>query len=213
MNDVLPKPFTRQSLQDMLDKQLVHLRRMQAPPPPMDSTQPGTVGAMGQNSGAASVKTENSPGESPGTAVSMGNWQAAGNQFQGLSPINPSMANQFMHQPQPATPNNTSTPSFVLDQNSGMQFANPAATQMGVMSAPTSATTPTVPTSTGGGTTAGNASTGSGRAQQQQHRRQVSEMSSPVDANGNQFSKRQRVFASANHNPPVVNPMQTNRIP
>lgn len=216
MNDVLPKPFTRQSLQDMLDKQLVHLRRMQAPPP-MDGAQQAPVSAMAQNSGATSVKTENSPGQSPGAAASMGNWQAAGpaGQFQGLSPINPSMPNQFI-QPQPATPNNTTTtPSFVYDQNGGMQFATPAPTQLGVMSAPNSATTPGggAATGTAAGGTGGTTGSGAGPgvpARAQQHRRQVSEMSSPAEAN--QFSKRQRVYASAN-SPPVVNPMQTNRIP
>jgi osomolarity two-component system response regulator SKN7 len=168
MNDVLPKPFTRQSLLAILEKQLVHLKGMHGA---MDAPPPGPVSAMPQNSATQSVKDEHSPGQSPGTT--MGNWQSPG-QFQGLSPINPNMGNQFINPGSQAQ-----TPSFVLDHNGGVQFAT---TQLGVMNAPSS---------------------------RPQHRRQLSDMSSPTDANN--FSKRQRMFVSAN-NTPVVNPMQTNRM-
>ncbi|KAL1956189.1 hypothetical protein VTO42DRAFT_7536 [Malbranchea cinnamomea] len=124
MNDVLAKPFTRQSLLAILEKHLVHLKAMQA----IDASQTGAVGVMPQSSAAQSVKDENSPGQSPGTA--MNNWQSPGT-FQGLSPLNPNVANQFMH-PANATP----TASFTLDQNGGVQFA-PAPTQIGVMNATT----------------------------------------------------------------------------
>lgn len=121
MNDVLAKPFTRQSLLAILEKHLVHLKAMQQMDP-----QTGAVGVMGQASGPQSVKDENSPGQSPGT--SMNNWQSPG-QFQGLSPLNPIVSNQFIH---PASA--THTPSFAMDQNGAVQFA-PA--PMNVMNAAT----------------------------------------------------------------------------
>lgn len=116
MNDVLAKPFTRQSLLGILDKHLGHLKPMQA----MDASQAGPVGVMAQSSAGQSVKEENSPGQSPG--ATMTNWQSPG-QFQGMSPLNPNVTNQFMH---PASAAHT---PFALDQNGAVQFAPP----LGVM--------------------------------------------------------------------------------
>lgn len=121
MNDVLAKPFTRQSLLGILDKHLGHLKVMQT----MDASQAGPVGVMAQGSAAQSVKDENSPGQSPGASIN--NWQSPG-QFQGMSPLNPNVASQFIH---PASAAHT---PFALDQNSAVQFA----ASMGVMN-PTAA--------------------------------------------------------------------------
>lgn len=121
MNDVLPKPFTRQSLLNMLEKHLVHLKNV-----PVIEGQPHPVAAnpaaIVQNSASQSVKEENSPGQSPATSIN--NWQSPG-QFQGVSPINPAAPNQFIQQGQP-------TPAFAMDSNGNIQY--PAA-QMGVMNA------------------------------------------------------------------------------
>ena len=168
MNDVLPKPFTRQSLLSMLEKHLVHLKSLT---PGMEAPQSATTSSITQNSTTQSVKDESSPGQSPST--SMNNWQSP-SQFQGVSPIHNTVPNQFIQQ-QTTTP----TTTFGIDQN-GVQYS---ATQIPTMSASTTART--------------------------QHRRQVSDMSSPADASS--FPKRQRMFAQAN--PPIVNPMQTSRIP
>jgi osomolarity two-component system response regulator SKN7 len=79
MDDVLPKPFTRKSLLDMLEKHLVHLKTI---PQGMETSQPtATVPMAAQTSATHSVKEDSSPGQSP--ATSMNNWQSPG-QFQGL---------------------------------------------------------------------------------------------------------------------------------
>ena len=167
MNDVLPKPFTRQSLLSMLEKHLVHLKGL---PSGIEAPQSVTTASMAQNSATQSVKDESSPGQSPST--SMNNWQSP-SQFQGVSPIHTTVPNQFIQQQ-----NTTPTTTFGIDQN-GVQYST---TQIPTMNATTGRT---------------------------QHRRQVSDMSSAADASS--FPKRQRMFAQTN--PPVVNPMQTSRIP
>lgn len=112
MDDVLPKPFTRKSLLDMLEKHLVHIKNIQ---PGIDgpSAAPAAV-TMAQSSATQSVKDDSSPGQSP--ANSMNNWQSPG-QFQGISPIHTNVPNQYVAQ-QPATPT-----TYTVDQN-GMQYAS-----------------------------------------------------------------------------------------
>lgn len=77
MNDVLPKPFTKEGLVSMLDKHLSHLKKnpagldpMGAPPAPL-SAGPKRV-----------LKTEDSPATSPAAAS---NWNSPGT-FSGVSP-------------------------------------------------------------------------------------------------------------------------------
>ncbi|OQD74685.1 hypothetical protein PENDEC_c010G03989 [Penicillium decumbens] len=115
MDDVLPKPFTRKSLLDMLEKHLVHLKTMQqgieAPPSAAAVT-------MAQTSASQSIKEDSSPGQSP--AGSMNNWQSPG-PFQGMQTVPPTM---------PAVPGQyvpaTATPaSYTVDQN-GVQFPAPS---------------------------------------------------------------------------------------
>lgn len=69
MNDVLPKPFTKEGLVNMLDKHLSHLKKqpagldpMAAPPAPLASAK-------------RSLKSEDSPATSPATAS---NWNSPG---------------------------------------------------------------------------------------------------------------------------------------
>ena len=105
MNDVLPKPFTKEGLLTMLEKHLGHLKKipdgMEAMPQTASTIHPGTH----------SIKDEASPGQSPST---VSNW-ASPNQFSGISPSNtgqfPSHVNTSygmeqgnMQYPSPTTP-------------------------------------------------------------------------------------------------------------
>lgn len=110
MDDVLPKPFTRKSLLDMLERHLVHLKTM----PQGMETQPAAAVTMAghQGSAAPSVKEDSSPGQSP--AASMSNWQSPG-QFQGMAAVHPNIP-QVQGQFVPATP-----AAYAVDQN-GVQY-------------------------------------------------------------------------------------------
>ena len=112
MDDVLPKPFTRKSLLDMLEKHLVHLKTIsqgiEAPQP----TPAVTMAAQG--SAAPSVKEDSSPGQSP--AASMSNWQSPG-QFHGMPPVHPNMP-PVQGQYVAATP---APAAYTVDQN-GVQY-------------------------------------------------------------------------------------------
>lgn len=77
MNDVLPKPFTKEGLLAMLDKHLSHLKKqapgidpMGAPPAPLAKAN-------------RSLKSEDSPAASPAT---VSNWNSPNN-FSGVSPV------------------------------------------------------------------------------------------------------------------------------
>jgi osomolarity two-component system response regulator SKN7 len=87
MDDVLPKPFTRKSLMDMLEKHLMHLKKipqgMEAPP------QPGAMAPSGAPTSASqSVRDDMSAGASP--AASSGTWNSP-SQYSGVSPVNPNI--------------------------------------------------------------------------------------------------------------------------
>ncbi|KAJ5662428.1 uncharacterized protein N7477_010044 [Penicillium maclennaniae] len=115
MDDVLPKPFTRKSLLDMLEKHLVHLKTIQ---PGIEAPPSAAAVTMAQTSASQSIKEDSSPGQSP--AGSMNNWQSPG-QFQGMQAVPPTM---------PAVPGQyvpaTATPAaYTVDQN-GVQFPAPA---------------------------------------------------------------------------------------
>lgn len=90
MDDVLPKPFTRKSLLDMLEKHLMHLKTnaMGIEPAPQSAVTPSVT----QSSTSHSVADGSSPGQSP--AGSLANWQSPG-QFNGVSPIHTNMHNQY----------------------------------------------------------------------------------------------------------------------
>ncbi|KAE8144366.1 HSF-type DNA-binding-domain-containing protein [Aspergillus avenaceus] len=110
MDDVLPKPFTRKSLLDMLEKHLVHLKTI---PQGMETAQPPAAVTMAaQSSAGQSVKEDSSPSQSPATSI--GTWQPSG-QFQGMAAVHPNLQ-QVPGQYVPATP-----AAYAVDQN-GVQY-------------------------------------------------------------------------------------------
>lgn len=170
MDDVLPKPFTRKSLLDMLEKHLVHLKTMsqgmEAPP------SAATVTMAAQNSASQSIKEDSSPGQSP--AASLSNWQSPG-QFQNIQAVQPSVPavqGQFV----PAAP-----AAYAVDQ-SGVQYPAPPPVAVPTAGAPT-AGAPTAGPPTAGAPT------------RPPHRRQMSEMTSAPD-NPN-MAKRPRMYPQA----------------
>ncbi|KAL8642012.1 MAG: hypothetical protein Q9228_001245 [Teloschistes exilis] len=91
MNDVLPKPFTKEGLLSMLEKHLGHLKKL---PNGMEAMGPHSASSIPQ-SAAQSLKDESSPNQSPST---ISTWQSPG-QFSGISPTTtgPNMFMQPMH--------------------------------------------------------------------------------------------------------------------
>ena len=89
MNDVLPKPFTKEGLLGMLEKHLGHLKRIADGMEGLGPQQP-----LPPNSVGNSLKEENSPADSPST---MSNWHSPGH-FAGISPTQ-SAASQSYIQP------------------------------------------------------------------------------------------------------------------
>ena len=90
MDDVLPKPFTRKSLLDMLEKHLTHLKINALGIEP--ASQSAITPSVAQSSTSQSVVDGSSPGQSP--AGSLGNWQSP-NQFNGVSPIHTNLHNHY----------------------------------------------------------------------------------------------------------------------
>ncbi|KAA8649790.1 hypothetical protein EYZ11_005374 [Aspergillus tanneri] len=117
MDDVLPKPFTRKSLLDMLEKHLVHLKNMSQGIEASQAT-PAAVTMATQSSAGQSVKEDSSPGQSP--AASMNNWQSPG-QFQGMAAVHPNMQ-PVQGQYVPPTP---TAAAYAVDQN-GVQYPTAA---------------------------------------------------------------------------------------
>ena len=93
MNDVLPKPFTKEGLLNMLEKHLGHLKRI---PDGMEPMAPQS--AIPQNSVGTSLKDENSPAPSPST---ISNWQSPGH-FPGISPTQGAHPHSYMQPMHPA---------------------------------------------------------------------------------------------------------------
>ncbi|KAJ5898837.1 hypothetical protein N7495_003581 [Penicillium taxi] len=115
MDDVLPKPFTRSSLLDMLEKHLVHLKHI---PQGIEAPPPAPVAMAPQPSASQSIKEDSSPGQSP--AGSMNNWQSPG-QFQNMQAVPPNMPTV---QGQYVTTATAPPAAYVVDQN-GVQFPPP----------------------------------------------------------------------------------------
>lgn len=87
MNDVLPKPFTKEGLLSMLEKHLTHLKKqppgLEVMPPPL-------------NSAKRSLKSEDSPATSPATGST---WNSP-NQLTGVSPSTSNLPDDaYMTQP------------------------------------------------------------------------------------------------------------------
>jgi osomolarity two-component system response regulator SKN7 len=86
MNDVLPKPFTKEGLLHMLEKHLVHLKKPLAQIEGMAAPQPVQVPRQ------LVLKEEDSPAKSPATA----NWNSP-NQMTGVSPVGSTVPDEHMH--------------------------------------------------------------------------------------------------------------------
>jgi len=103
MNDVLPKPFTKEGMLRALEKHLPGFKKNAQPQfPPSSMAHAGGFVApphaplglnMGQLSATQSLKEESSPGKSPATATS---WHSP-NQLPGASPIGAPQG--YMQQP------------------------------------------------------------------------------------------------------------------
>ena len=114
MNDVLPKPFTKEGLLNMLEKHLAHLKKM---PEGMELV-PNTASTMtGPTSSVAnSLKEESPPEQSPSTVST--NWNSPAGPYQGVSPA----SSTHQTHPQYMTPVNTS--GYGMEQ-SGLQYPSP----------------------------------------------------------------------------------------
>lgn len=118
MDDVLPKPFTRKSLLDMLEKHLGHMKKIPAgmEPPPAGSINPNMTT---HSSSARSVADDMSQGASP--AGSTGTWNSP-SQYSGVSPVTGGMAMPYAN---------------YMDSNNGAfasQVANPLNQNRGIQS-------------------------------------------------------------------------------
>lgn len=109
MNDVLPKPFTKEGLLGMLEKHLGHLKKL---PDSMEPLGSHSGAPIPQNSATQSLKDESSPNQSPST---ISNWQSPG-QFQGISPTT-AAPNPYLQQMHPNA-------GFALEQ-SPLQYQTP----------------------------------------------------------------------------------------
>lgn len=114
MNDVLPKPFTKEGMLRALEKHLPQFKKNApfAPAPPLVGAPQGFVTPntplglnMGHLAGAQSLKDETSPGKSPATATS---WNSP-NQLPGASPVT---AGGFMPQGGYMTPTHPNSAGF-----------------------------------------------------------------------------------------------------
>ncbi|KAI9840912.1 MAG: kinase-regulated stress-responsive transcription factor skn7 [Sclerophora amabilis] len=85
MNDVLPKPFTKEGLLNMLEKHLGHLKQQKG----IDTMQPQH---LAPNSARQSLKDESSPAKSPMTST----WQSP-NQLPGVSPTQHTLNDEYMN--------------------------------------------------------------------------------------------------------------------
>ncbi|MCJ1307771.1 kinase-regulated stress-responsive transcription factor skn7 [Agyrium rufum] len=114
MNDVLPKPFTKEGLLNMLDKFLGHLKLR---PEGLDMV-PNSASTMTHSSTGKSIN-DDSPAQSPSTVTT---WHSPGN-FSGISPTLANPAGRFMQQqgmaPQPPTS------GYSMDPSNMHQFQTP----------------------------------------------------------------------------------------
>lgn len=96
MNDVLPKPFTKEGLLSMLEKHLGHLKK---PNPGMNTIAVPPVNSVGQighlqSTSRQSLKDETSPVNSPATVST--NWNSP-LQPTGVSPVANGMTDEYIH--------------------------------------------------------------------------------------------------------------------
>jgi osomolarity two-component system, response regulator SKN7 len=114
MDDVLPKPFTRKSLLEMLEKHLMHLKKLPdgMNPPPSAGLIPGA-----QSSASQSLREDVSAAVSP-AASSVGTWNSP-SQYSGVSPVTAQV------------PNNYAVPTQYMDANAAAYVQNGPQTPLG----------------------------------------------------------------------------------
>ena len=189
MNDVLPKPFTKEGLLLMLEKHLAHLKKpnsmpgAMAPHPDMSHMPAPPVQPLSLNphsSANPSIKdSDNSPSKSPATGTTASNWSSP-NQIPGVSPAGSAMTDEYMGGPTLAQPH----PGAVM-ANAGPPFGMAAGMP----------TTPGIPPH---GATLGYAPVSQPRPVQThmglgaQHRRQISDISGGAEDSA---AKRQQMYA------------------
>lgn len=86
MNDVLPKPFTKEGLLHMLEKHLAHLKK------PISHMEGGMVAPQPLASTRQVLKEEESPAKSPATA----SWNSP-NPVPGVSPVATGLSEEYLH--------------------------------------------------------------------------------------------------------------------
>jgi osomolarity two-component system response regulator SKN7 len=86
MNDVLPKPFTKEGLLHMLEKHLAHLKK------PVSHMDGAMVAPQPLASTRQILKEEESPAKSPATA----SWNSP-NPVPGVSPVATGMSEEYLH--------------------------------------------------------------------------------------------------------------------
>jgi osomolarity two-component system, response regulator SKN7 len=134
MNDVLPKPFTKEGMLRSLEKHLPQFKKNAQQFPPGQMPHPGgfvtptTAHAplglnMGQLSAAQSLKDETSPGKSPATASS---WHSPNQQLPGASPVGSAPPNFMQQQPMGDNRQYNMTPTHQHPQSSFPPVQNPA---------------------------------------------------------------------------------------
>jgi osomolarity two-component system response regulator SKN7 len=112
MNDVLPKPFTKEGLLSMLDKHLGHLKKQ---PPGIDMHSSGPQSVM---SAKRSFRSEDSPITSPATVNN--NWASPNNNLTGVSPASQHPDDPYMQ----AVHNNAGPAPYVTQSQGGMPPPN-----------------------------------------------------------------------------------------
>lgn len=130
MNDVLPKPFTKEGLLQMLEKHLAHLKK---PGHGMDAMVPPAVQApqpLPQSSNRPSLKDEDSPAKSPTTGS---NWNSP-SQIPGVSPVGSSVADEYMNTV-PGHPGAYGVPPGAAPLQAGMQYNTSPQLAMGARQA------------------------------------------------------------------------------
>ena len=92
MNDVLPKPFTKEGLLSMLEKHLPHLKKSVHEINAMGVPQP--VQPLAHTSAKQTMKDEDSPGKSPNT---ISTWSSPNQHVLGVSPVGSSVPDEYLN--------------------------------------------------------------------------------------------------------------------
>jgi len=190
MNDVLPKPFTKEGLLHMLEKHLAHLKKPLAEPIPTMAAP--SAQSLPQTSSRQSMKEEESPAKSP---TSTSNWNSP-NQVPGVSPGGSTNTDEYLN---PAIQG--SHPAlYAIQQQTPMAgygagaIAMQQQQQQPQQQQPQRQQQPQPPPQ-----------------QQQHHRRQISDISGGEDMHSAGTAKRQQMYAPQTMQAQALNPMQRPR--